>query len=497
MQAPPQTLAAVDLGSNSFHMIVARVLDGDFQVLDRVKQPVRLAAGLDARGRLTEAAEERALACLRAFGERVRELPPGSVRAVGTNTLRKAQDTAGFLARATAELGHPIETISGREEARLIYLGVGREVRAPGRRLVVDIGGGSTELIIGVGADPLLLDSLYMGCVSWSLRFFPEGEIRRDYLKKAITAAELELEGVVARYRKTGWDTAIGSSGTILAIEKILKESGLSPEGITPAGLRRLRGALLEAGRVGALRLPGLQSDRRPVLPGGVALLSAVVDALGVERMISSQSALREGVLLDLIGRFRHEDVRGQTIAGLAARCGCEEEQARRVEETVLALFDQVAESWALDPEVDRPLLGWAARVHELGLFVAWSGHHKHGAYLLANADLAGFSRPEQQALAALVLGHRGRLELARLTELCPSHAALLRLVVLLRLAVRLHRSRAARPLPPLRLEARAGTLALTLPAGALDDRPLTRADLTEEAEMLRGAGFELLVRED
>ncbi len=497
MTDSPSTLAAVDLGSNSFHMVVARVQGADFQVLDRVKSSVRLAAGLDSRGRLSADARERALACLRTFGERVRELPPGSVRAVGTNTLRKAQDARAFLAEAERALGHPIEIISGHEEARLIYTGVWRDVVAPGRRLVVDIGGGSTELILGEGPEPRRLDSLFMGAVSWSQRYFPEGEIKKEGLRRGVMAASLELEPVAARYRAEGWDLAIGSSGTILAIEKILIESGLAPEGISPRGLRRLRAALLKAGRVGALRLPGLQNDRRPVLPGGLAVLSAVVGVLGVERLRTSQSALREGVLIDLLGRLRHEDIRAHSIDALAARFGCDLAQARRVEQTAIQLFDQVAESWALDLDVDRPLLGWAARCHELGLFIAWSGHHKHGAYILANADLAGFSKGEQGALAALVLGHRGRLEAARLSELCPNPpAALLRLAVLLRLSARLHRSRADRPLPPLELSAVASALTLHLPEGALDDRPLTAADLEEEAEALAAAGFALQVRE-
>ncbi len=491
----PSTLAAVDLGSNSFHMVVARVEGNDFQVLDRVKHPVRLAAGLDSRGRLTAAAQERALSCLRVFGERVRELPPGSVRAVGTNTLRKAHNAKTFLTRAAYELGHPVEIISGHEEARLIYLGVCRDVQVLGRQLVVDIGGGSTEIIVGAAGAPIMLDSLYMGAVSWSLRFFPEGEIRREGMRRAIIAANLELETMASRVRAAGWELAIGSSGTILAVERILKESGLSPEGITPVGLRKLRASLLESGRVAAVKLPGLQADRRPVLPGGVAVLSAVIEGLGVERMATSQSALREGVLVDLIGRSRHEDVREQTIARLAQRFQCDAEQAERVGATALALFDQVAESWALDGEVDRALLHWAARVHELGLYIAWSGHHKHGAYVLAHADLAGFSRPEQEALGALVLGHRGRLEAARLSEACPNPpGALLRLAVLLRLSARLHRSRSSRPLPPLALTASANTLTVTLPEGALSDRPLTRADLAEEAEALTAAGFTLRV---
>ena len=490
---PPPTVAAVDLGSNSFHMVVARVVGRDFQVLDRVKHPVRLAAGLDARGKLTVAAQHRALDCLAAFGERVADLPLGSVRAVGTNSLRKAHNTLPFLVRASAALGHPIEVISGREEARLIYLGVCRELHAPGRRLVVDIGGGSTELIIGEGEEPLLLDSLTMGCVSWSTRFFPEGDIKREGMKRAMTAANLELETVADQYRGAGFESAVGSSGTILAVERILIESGLSPEGITVPGLKKLRAALITAGRMGAVRLPGLQRDRRAVLPGGVALLSAVMESLGISRMSTSPSALREGVLVDLLGRFRHEDVREHAISELAGRFGVELSQAARVSATALELFDQVSKPWGLDPERHRELLGWAAIVHEVGLFIAWPSHHKHGAYILAHADLPGFSRPEQEALAALVLGHRGKLDAERVKATAPSPPPELdRLMVLLRLSCRLHRSRAPRPLPPLSLSVVGNGLSLNFPEGFLAERPLTLADLREEAEMLAPAGFVL-----
>lgn len=491
--ALPPVLAAVDLGSNSFHLLVARVAGGDFQVLDRVKTPVRLAAGLDKKGRLSPAARARALDCLHTFGERVRDLPHGAVRAVGTNTLRRTHNAGPFLGAAAAALGHPIEIIAGREEARLIYLGVYRDVHSPGRRLVVDIGGGSTEIILGDGPNPVMLDSLYMGCVSWSMRFFPEGELRREHMRTAVTAAHLELEAVADRYRKSGWSTALGSSGTVLAIERILKESGLSPEGITPRGLKRLRAAVVEAGKLSRLRLPGLPKDRQQVLPGGLAVLSAVVEALDIPRLTPVQGALREGVLVDLIGRIRHEDVRDTTISRMAERFAVDAAQAARVTETALVLFDQVARAWALDPEVDRPLLGWAARLHEAGMFVAWPGFHKHGAYLLAHADLPGFSRPEQEILAALVLGHRGRLVEARMSAVCPTPPPnLVHLVVLLRLAARLHRSRSPVPLPMPVLTVSGETLTLLFTDGVLAARPLTVADLEEEAAALSAAGFRL-----
>lgn len=492
-QAP--LIAAVDLGSNSFHMIVGLVEGADFRVLDRLKEPVRLGAGLDEHGALRPDAQQRALACLERFGQRLRELPRGSVRAVGTNTLRKAADAGAFLDAASRALGHPVEVIAGREEARLIYKGVARERPGAGRRLVVDIGGGSTELILGEGAEPVELDSLNMGCVSWSLRFFPEEEVRRDRMRQAITAARLQLETAEARYRAAGWALALGSSGTINAIERVLIESQLSPEGITPRGLRRLADALCEAGRMGRARLEGLAADRRPVLPGGLAILTAVVDALGVERMHAVQSALREGVLVDLLGRRRHEDVRGVSVDWLAERCRVDQAQAARVEATALALLDQAAGPWGLDDE-DRKRVSWGARLHEAGMFLTWQAYQRHGAYIVANADLPGFSRTEQQVLAALVMAHRGKADDPRRLELCPDPPpSLRRLAALLRLAARLNRSRSTAPLPPMTLRVDGDELGLHLPEGWLDGHPLTRADLAEVADALVAVGMRLSVR--
>lgn len=494
MTSPARAVAAVDLGSNSFHMVVASVEDGHVHVLDRLKERVGLAAGLDDDGDLTGRAQRRALACLARFGQRLQDMSARNVRAVGTNALRRAKNSREFLARAETVLGHSIEVIPGREEARLIYLGVAHSRQEdPGRRLVVDIGGGSTECIIGRGFEPLATDSLDMGCVTWSMRHFPDGRVTKKSMERARLAARLEVRPIRRRYRKLGWTTCLGSSGTILAVDQILRASGWGTDGITPKGLKRLRDAMVDAGRADRLELPGLEPDRVPVLAGGVAILSAVVDGLGIETMVPSTGALREGVIYDLLGRFGHEDVRNRTIRRLARRYGVDAAQAVRVEATAVKALREVARVWGAGDDESKKLLSWACQIHEIGMSVAFSGHHRHGAYLAANSDLPGFSRDDQQTLATLVLGHRRKLQ-REAFETLPSIYAdrAFRLCVILRLAVLLHRSRSERRAPALHLRAEKGALDVRFPDGWLARHPLTHADIDEERSMLGDVGFRL-----
>jgi exopolyphosphatase/guanosine-5'-triphosphate,3'-diphosphate pyrophosphatase len=486
-------LAAVDLGSNSFRMVVAAVDDGHLERVDSLREGVRLAGSLGPDGRLDAAGEERALACLRRFGERLRHLPPENVRAVGTNTLRRARDVSGFLARAREALGFPVEVISGREEARLIYQGVAHDLGpAEGRRLVVDIGGGSTECALGTGALPERLESLYMGCVGMTLEHFAGGRIRRAAWNAAELAARVELEGIAAELRSLGWQSCAGSSGTVRAAAEVVFGSGWGEELTLPA-LLQLRQAMLAAGDVAKLELPGLSRDRAAVFPGGVAILLALFRALGIQRMVPSAGSLREGVLRDLVGRLGHDDERERTIARLAGQYGADGAQAARVEATALRLLAAAEAGWALPHREARDFLAWAARTHEIGLAVAHGGHHKHGAYLLGNADLPGFSLQEQRLLALLVRGHRRKLPLASFDELAADrrHVAL-RLAVLLRLAVVLHRGRVDDPAKGVALAVDGAAVRLALPPGWRRAYPLTLADLEREAVWLRPAGFTL-----
>ncbi len=481
-------VAAVDLGSNSFHMLVARVgPEGRVRIIDRLKERVRLAAGLDDNGALSVEAQETALQCLDRFGDRLRELPRGSVRAIGTATLRKAANAHTFLIRAKRALGHPIDVVSGSEEARLIHLGVSSEFVDPARRLLVDIGGGSTELILG-SDQPEALVSIGSGCVNWTQRFFPGGEATDDRMDRAITAARLELDSMVAPFRGEPWDQTVGSSGTIRAVGRCLQQLGQGH--ITPEGLQQLRRVWVE--QPGSL---DMSESRREVFAGGLALLSAVVETLKVERIAVANSALREGALVDLLGRFQHEDIRSRTVDGWSLRMEVDQAQASRVEGTSLGFFDQVAEPWNLLPR-HRQLLGWAAQLHEVGQVLSWSGYHKHGAYLLQSADLPGFSLQDRRLLAALVLVHRGRFGRERMEDLAPGLSnRVLRLAVLLRLARDIHRSRSPDAIVP-GLVLDGDRLELVFQPGALAALPLLKADLELECRVLAAAGFDLSLSE-
>ena len=494
LRQPRGVVAAIDLGSNSFHMLVARRDDGVLHVQDRLQEMVRLGGGLDARNRLSPAVRRRALECLARFGQRVAGLPQGSVRAVGTNTLRRMRDAKVFLAAAERALGHPIEIIAGREEARLIYQGMAMSRPDDGkRRLVVDIGGGSTELILGEDREALAMESLHMGCVETSRVHFEGGRITAKAMRHAETAARVELQPVENQFR-SGWEVALGTSGTIRAIRSVLRSQGWTRGEITRAALVQLRETMVASGHVDELDLAGLNPERAAVFPGGVAILTAVFDALGIGQMQVSDAALREGLLYDLVGRLTHHDVRERTVSALAARFRTDTKQAEHVARTAAECFRQVARSWQLDGEQAR-LLEWAARLHEIGLVVAHNQYHKHGAYLVEKADLPGFSWQEQQLLAALIRGHRRKFP-AEVFELLPESARLVarRLCVLLRLAVLLHRGRNVIDLKGLRLRAERRAVLVRFARGWLRRHPLTQADLEQEILWLKAAGIRLEV---
>ena len=492
----PDVLAAVDLGSNSFHMVVARYTHGQLVIVDRLREMVRLAAGLDEQGRLSREAVGRALPCLERFGQRISDMKAERVRVVGTNTLRKARRKGAFLDRARESLGHPIEIISGVEEARLIYLGVAHTTPSEGgHRLVVDIGGGSTELIIGEGLAAKRLESLYIGCVSLSAQHFGDGAVTEKRMKRARTAAQLEIEPVMARFRRSEWDTAFGASGTMRAVADTLAAHGTAAGHITRDGLEWLLGECLRAGDTTRLRLPGLAPERQEILPGGLAIMVELFDMLGVETLRVADGALREGLLYDLLGRLTDEDARARSVRAMEARFHVDAAQADRVEATALAFLRQVRGDWKLDEPLAEPVLRWAARLHEVGLDIAHSHYHKHGAYLLANADLPGFPREEQSLLAALVGNHRRKLNLVQIEDLVPPwHLKAEFLIVLLRLAVLLHRARGPRALPEIDLRAKGRSLEAVFPKRWLEEHPLTAADLEQETEFLRVGGFRLRV---
>jgi len=492
----PDVLAAVDLGSNSFHMVVARYDHGQLVIVDRLREPVRLAAGLDEQGRLNRDSVARAIACLERFGQRLRDMRAEGVRVVGTNTLRKARRKGAFLDRAREALGHPIEIISGIEEARLIYLGVAHTTPAEGgHRLVADIGGGSTELIIGEGLAAKRLESLYMGCVGLSAEHFPDGGITEKRMKRARVAAQLEFEPIVSRFRRSEWDSAFGTAGTIRAVSDVLLAHG-SPGGVIDRnGVEWLLQECLRAGSADKLRLPGLAAERQEVFPGGLAIVVEMFDMLGIDSMRVADGALREGLLYDLLGRLTDEDARARSVRAMEGRFHVDVGQAERVEATALGFLRQVREEWQLDEPLAELTLRWSARLHEIGLDISHSHYHHHGAYLLQNADMPGFPREEQQLLAALVGAHRRKLSLEKLEDLLPPwHLKAEFLIVLLRLAVLLHRGRGPRSLPEIGLKVKGRAIDISFPKGWLGDHPLTAVDLEQEIEYLRIAGFRLRV---
>ena len=488
------SLAALDLGSNSFHLVVARYEHGTPVIIDRLRDPVRLAMGLRADGSIEPERHRRALGTLARFGQRLRELPSGHVRAVATNTVRRMKSPRAFLLTAETALGHPIEVVSGREEARLIYLGVAHGLPGHrGQRLVVDVGGGSTEFIIGRGLSPLETESLQMGCVASTLRFFGDGKFTRKRWDKAKDEIAAEFQQFASDYRARGWSEAIGSSGTAKALRDITAALGHG-DFITAESLYDIRDRILAAGEIEKIDLPKLSDDRRPVIAGGALILETAFEALGIERMRVSETAMREGLLYDMIGRAGDLDPREASIDGLAKRYGVDLTHAVRVENTALSLFKQVAVPWSLD-EAHRDWLRFAARIHEIGLAIAHSLHHVHGAYVAGNADLFGFTRQEQQVLAFLIRAQRRAVpldELNALPERLADKAG--RVAALLRLAVLLHRGRSAERLPA--IEARAGErlLRLRFPAGWLDGHPLTRTDLETERKHLAALSIRLQV---
>lgn len=450
---PHQTLAAVDLGSNSFHLQIVRVVDHQLYALDSLKETVRLGAGVTADKQIDAKTAERALAALRLFAERLHGMPRDAVRVVGTNALRIAKNAHNFVREAEATLGYPLEIIAGREEARLIYLGVAHSLPPDNQnRLVVDIGGGSTEIIIGHRLKPKLLESLYMGCVTFSERYFPGGKVDKKSFKDAEYAAARELESIITPFKKEGWRNAYGSSGTAKALGAIMIENGLSQHAITREGLAWLKDKALRAGDFKNLDIPGVKSDRLPVLPGGLAIMTAIFAELDLREMSIADTALRDGVLYDLLGRSYHADIRDATVLQLAKRYHTDTAQAKRVENLAMRFFDALMENegkkeaknslktGAENLFQSRQTLGWACSLHEIGISIAQAAFHKHSAYIIGNADMPGFSKREQASLAVLILSQRGKL--GKVSVELAADRAFTVCAICLRLAVLLSRSR-------------------------------------------------------
>jgi exopolyphosphatase / guanosine-5'-triphosphate,3'-diphosphate pyrophosphatase len=480
----PKTLAVVDMGSNSFRLELGRVEGNQIFRLDTVRETLRIGAAVDEGGRLTAPAQRAAIACLARFGERLRGLHPSAVRVVATNAFRVAKNAAVFLPKAEAALGFPIDVISGHEEARLIYLGVAH-VLPPSTepRLVIDIGGGSTEFIIGRGFEPERLESLALGCVGVSQRFFADGALRADLIAAAETHARADIEAIAREFSREHWKEAYASSGTALALAEILEQNGMSAGGITREGLARLRKRMIGAGHVTRLRLAGLKATRAPVLAGGFAIMSAALAELEVARINPVGGALRLGVLYDLLGRTSARDVRVSTVERLLDRYHVDRQHAERVAKLASGLYERAA-ARPRPESVQR--LRWAGLLHEVGYAVSHLGFHKHGAYIVGNSDMPGFSAREQRQLALLVLGCRGGL--SKVAPVLADSDVRAQLIAL-RLAVLFHHARRAIDQP--RIDVTVGrSIRLGVSAAWLRAHPQTGHLLDKEREEWDAQGY-------
>lgn len=491
----PDTYAAVDLGSNSFHLLVARREHGELRVIDKIKEMVRLGGGLDDDGQLDLVVQDNAFACLARFGQRLRGIPLDNVRAVGTQTFRRMNNANAFLMIAETALGCSIDIIAGREEARLIYLGVTQGVSGhEDRRLVIDIGGGSTELVIGEGLQPLEMESMQYGCVSLTRRFFGDGRITARRWKKAVRSVMADFQELRVRYLTTGWDSAIGSSGTIKAVESICQQQGWIEKDITADALHMLRDRLLEFKTIDSVHLAGLSERRHPVLVGGLVMLQACFTALEIETLKVSPYALREGVLYDLLGRIDHLDPRDKTVDALMSRYSVDREQVSRVKQAALKACDKIKDGMFMHP-IHRQLLSWACDLHETGLGVSHSQFQLHSGYLVENSDMTGFTRQEQLFLAALVQSHRREIPGGYADKLPTRlHEPLRIMLFCLRFASILCRSREDQAIPEFRLSRSDGMITVSFSNEWVKNHPLTLFDLEREALNLAILGFEFRV---
>lgn len=480
-----QLLAAVDLGSNSFRLSIGRVVqhNGHAQIytIDRLNESVRLAAGMGPDKYISPDAIERAVVILKRFNERLAGFHPNRVRAVATNTFRVARNLSEVLPAAEAAFGFPIEVISGHEEARLIFSGISNELPpSPNRRLMIDIGGGSTEVIIGKGLKPLLLSSLYMGCVSYTDKFFADGVITEERMNNAILTARRELEGITRQYRKTGWQEAYGSSGTAKGLVAILQENGMSKKGITLEGMELLRKRLVHDGKVDMRNLSGIKPHRAPVLAAGLAIMMAAFQELKIRQMLPGEGALRVGVLYDMLGRESEHDQRDQTVQQMIKRYQVDTRQSHRVHDAAMQFFGQLKLPDTPEVQELQRQLGWAADLHEVGLSIAHADYHKHTAYVLEHADMPGFSNDDQMLLSFLSLGHQGKLGKLKRFE---SNNTWWLTLLSLRLAVMLMRRREDRETLPLSLRTRGKTVQIQLDHEWMASHPLTQASLLAEVQ--------------
>jgi len=491
---PESLLAAIDLGSNSFHLIIAKSEFGELRPVQALAEKVQLGETSSAE-MLTSGAIARGLACLERFKQLIDSTTPAKLRIVGTNALRRAKNRQDFIEPAEQILGAPIDVIYGREEARLIYLGVAHTLSDDeDMRLVVDIGGGSTEFILGERFEPMRLESLQMGCVSYGEAFFPDGKITKERFDAAYHRARIEVSHIRRNYHSESWQEAVGSSGTLRAIETLITMAGHREKGIDRAALGELKKQLLTFTHVDEINLEGLSDSRKSVVTAGLAITMGIFDGLQIPLMRTSTGALREGVIYDLIGRFSHEDVRTRTISAMQQRYSVDQTIADLVTHRVALLADAMRETWQLDPS-DIELLEWAGALHEIGVAVSQKNYSQHSAYLVLNTDLPGFAEQDQATMAALIAGLKGKVRSEVLDPISKrKRKTVARMIVLLRLAVILKHVEALEALPDLSVSGAEETLTLTFPEQWGADHPLTIWEIEQSTPAMERLGVSVVL---
>ncbi|MBF7072014.1 exopolyphosphatase [Glaciecola sp. MH2013] len=490
--------AALDIGSNSFHLVIARVVAGSLQTVQKIKNKVRLADGLNSKNLLSEEAMERGLATLESMAESMQGLKPENVRVVATHTLRRARNARSFLAKARKVFPFAIEIISGPEEARLIYAGIAHTTEVEGSRLIIDIGGGSTEFALGDSITPLMCKSVQMGCVSYQQRFFPQGKITKRAFNKAITAARQEIELVVANLKRFDWETTIGASGTIRAICAVLTAEAESHNdlAISKSGLTLLMQHCCEAGNSDNIELLGLSEDRRPVFAAGLSILIAIFRSLSLKSITTSNAALREGVLYESQALDGSKNVRERTAQSLATRYDVDTHYAKKVWSTCIKIYEACSKKWKIDTWDLRHLLGWSALLHEVGLQINSRGVQRHSSYIIEQSDLPGFNQEQQKLLSTLVRYHRKKIKLQELPKFINyNEDTLLKLLTILRLGIVLNINRQESQLPEFGVKAGESKIILSFPDDWFDLSPLLLADLEQENAYLDQVGIKLKIK--
>jgi len=493
-QRDSSKIAVLDIGSNSFHLVVVRIISGTVQTLHKLKQKVRLAEGLSEEGYLSEEAIRRGLETLKTFEKSISGFEPDSVRIVATYTLRKARNAHKFIKAARKIISYPVEIISGQEEARLIYNGVAHTNTLDGNTLVVDIGGGSTEFALGEKLQPKVLRSLDMGCVSYTQRFFKDGGLTQKRFDSAITAAQQQLEKIEDPFGKIGWQQCIGTSGSIESmISMYCDDPDFCCHNLTLEQLEDLMAYCIKRGEITRLELGEINELRTQVFPAGLAIMIAIFRSLKVQQLNYVTSALREGVIYEMDDSLRHNDIRERSVQSLAIRYDVDAQQANLVLDSCFNLYEQVKEDWQLQDNRVRALLGWAALLHEIGLHIHSRGVQKHSFYILQHADLHGFNAEQQAFLAMLTRFHRKKIRLAEIPELTQfRQIELLQCLIILRLSVLLNIKRQDNFVPEIEMEVDDHSISLAFPDEWLAQHPVIKADLEQEQEYLVNIGFKL-----